>query len=369
MASRAAWPRGAAFIALGILAVLSLLSGFDRHAARTGIPNRYLPVTTPGNAGAIARQMMADGRIDAAWPFARSALASDPLQPGTASLIAAAAFANGDAVRGRFAMDQAARLGWRDPAANAYWLQQAIDNQAYQEALLRFDVLYRSNRTGVRADRLLDYMDSTPRGREAILTYLGSATPDWAAWYWGRAADHELARERAAAAMDGDYDFECANVLMPAEGAFRNGWRRNAERLLQRYCGRVAIASPIADPGFRKLAGEGDRAFTWTVHRKGDVTLRFGENGLTARNRSTAQRLVLSQPVDLPQGRYELRTQPEQALRGIALSLDCGTQPARPSRDARTAMIAECERQILGLWLAPGAEVQLEQVALQPVAR
>ena len=369
MVRQSAFAKAATLSALAVLAIVSVASGLDRHAALTGEPNPFLPSGTPGNATAIAKQLVNEGQAEAALPFAATSLARDPLRPGAVSLLGTAAFAADDPARGHLAMVQSARLGWRDPAANAYWLQQAVDRQASDEAVLRFDLLYRTGRTNVRADLLLNYLDASTQGRRAILSYLSTASPGWSAWYWGTEADPALVRDRAEAVVQSGLGFDCGVVAGPARRLYGDGWRGDAERLWRAHCGANTVASPVADPSFETVAGGGDSPFRWSVHRSGDVTLRATGDGIELRNRAATQRLVLSQPVDLAAGRYALRTVPETTGDAINLSLDCGTVPLRPARSNPAAAVDTCERQVLGLWVAPRAELTLRRVALQKVER
>ena len=135
------------------------------------------------------RQLLVAGDANGARLKGEAAVDQEPVYPGSTALLGAARFALGDRIGADRAFTVAGQLGWRVPLTQLYWMGRALEGGDYRVAGLRLDALLRQKPELLKDRRLLDPMESDPRGRTAIAERLVRA-PNWLRNY--TALDQEL---------------------------------------------------------------------------------------------------------------------------------------------------------------------------------
>lgn len=363
---------GLALVAMYALAVIS--GGADRVAGRTGhiwLDRIGIAQTGPGTDRARVAAAMQSSDGDAARSSARAALIADPLDHRHSQLLGTLAAIAGEDTLAVRSLRHAARLGWRNPATQAFWYAEAVRENAWGDAALRLDALLRVGRLREEEASLFYSMENAPAGRSALLGYIASQKPAWAQNYLVPQSQNAeaLLRQRAAWLSQSETILGCATVRPMARELVVRDRRGEAERLWRHQCPADGEIPILADPGFAWLGRDKAEGFpvTWEVHRSGDVSLRQSGEGLQISNRSAVTRLVLSQAVALPASRWRVVGATDNDGK-LAFSLDCDGRPERPARNAGDELTSTlCEQQVFGIWLRPGATATLHHIAIQPV--
>lgn len=363
-------------------AALALGSGFDRMSASAWPLERLVPAPLRAQADrsasavALARGDAALGEI-----AARRALDADPVDPRPAALLGSARLLAGDYAGAEAPFRVAALFGWREPTTQLYWFQAALEAGDYPRAGQRLDALLRVNPSLAEADRLIAALSERPEGR-AVLARQLAGDPVWRNGFFGPATRIGLAelRRRAAIATEAaelGTRFGCDLPGGLAGRLIAAGDRAEAARMWNAQCPEYPASAGLSDGGFDNLASGGNRGpFGWVRHPRGDLTFALddsdGDPAITVRSDAAVGRLVVSQALALPPGRFTVRVSANARGRLVA-SLDCGGPrvPANVSGDPADAgqivTVGACPAQTLGLWLRPGAgEITFDDVRLTP---
>ena len=381
--------RGALLARLGItllllaFAGLAGASGLDRLSALVPAIGRNVPERFQAQAARSATVLaLARTNPDAAIASARRAVASDPFEPASTSLLGTAYLLGQQPAEADAAFRVAARFGWREPATQLYWYQAALLGGDLPRAVDRADALLRTHPGLSTRDEMLLPLESTPEGRAALIVRL-AGRPLWLTEYLapeGDVADETLDRrslvlaELAAAGTR----LGCEPVAYFVSLELTRGARRNAEQVWSGHCPGAELAGGLADGNFARFGSDDASPFGWRTNLSGDVSVRTidkerGDRAVGLINRSAVSRLVLRQAVALEPGTYRL-TAVAPAGR-VAASFGCGGPPAVPSltngdpaSGGQTLTVERCPTLELGLWVRPSTtEVELDSVAIERV--
>ncbi len=355
-----------------------------------------------------AQHLFFERHYAAASAAARQSLVLSPLQTRAARVLGQSELALGHEDAGLAAMDVAARGGWRDNVTQLWTMQAALAGGDYPTALQRADALIRRDAIRDQVFAELRPFAAEPAARAALVERL-TDQPDWRGLMfldWRHAAPAELP---GIAQLIADIDrtrqpvtdlelFPLVERLLelgaiaPAQAL----WRARAPRagwipgnLL--YDGRFAVARGRED------AATPPR-FEWWVDPDG-TSLASVESA--SDGRGSALRLssnpgdpavLARQTLVLPPGDYQLlarfHARSGRDLDGLDFTLRCSPrQQDILLRDARITQMnadklryagavtipTDCPRQDLIVkadgGVAFAATVEIEEVAIQPVAR
>lgn len=373
----------AAILAAVAFALLAVFSGADRYTEVQPAAIRFVPDAFRADA-ALAEASRALTREENAQAerFAREAISASPYDARGSAMLGAARALQGDAGGAETAFALAARLGHREPLTQAYWFASRLRAGEAEAAADHLDAILRSRRDFAPAQSYLGMLEASPEGRRALAEKLRSN----ALWSDRYLAAHSLpvetlrARASFLAGTQGAVpQIGCERIEAMLRELAKRGFRGEADRLAAAQCPRLAPGGPIADPEFEALGADQPVPFGWRRHASGDVRasrLSGDRARVELENRSSVTRLVLSQPVALPQGDYTLSAKVDgPGGQRVAVSLDCGV-PRRPAlRGERVdgegwrIESTSCDNAVLGIWLRPGSgRVVVDRVDLQPVS-
>ena len=213
----------------------------------------------------------------------------------------------------------------------------------------------------------------SPGGPAGCLPTPRSAGFPRARWNGARRVLVELARRGTRLGCDDVTQFVTDSLVL--------GARHEAEQVWLAHCPGAHLAGSIADPAFAEFATEEASPFGWQAPPSGDVEIEpaadaAGKHGVKLANRASVSRLMLTQPLAVPPGRYRLTA--AVAAGRLAGSIGCAGQPPLPhdvvgdpgSGGQVLEVAGACQRPVLGLWLRPGGgETALGPVALVPAAQ
>ena len=358
--------RGLALLLLAaVYAWAAVGSGLDRIAAKNAAVAEFVP-TTFRAAAERSRAIAAIGNEDgeAAVAAAEAALEADPAGHRSAALLGAAYRVAGRDAAAERAFAVSRQFGWRDPDTQGFWLEKRLAERDYAKAALHLDAILRRFPTLPNAQDQIAKFERDRAGQQALRERLAHEPP-WSRTFWQpETEDRETVLRRRARylgeARSGQWGCEQSRQL--TAGLWERGLRRDSDRVMRTQCGRKIASGPIADPRFANGARIG-----WRRHPSGDVAYREGEGGLVVRNRSSAARLVLSQPVALSEGSYRvsLSGAPE-----VAVSLTCGMpQVPPPVGTSQTVSVPDCPDQTLGLWVRGGETATFSDITVAKAAR
>jgi len=379
--NRATAVRATLTVALIGYAGLALGNGLDRLTAQAPPLERLVPRPFRAEAErAAARQAAVRDQPQAFLAHARAAVAADPVDPGSASLLGGALLLRGDNRGAEQAFRVSARFGWRDIPTQAYWYEAALEAREMEPAVDRLDALLRAQPQLPSVDLLLGRLEASTAGR-AVLERRLAQRPPWLANYLEVGGkDAPLIERRASVLMDMARQgtrLGCHSVGGFVGAALAAGARRAAEQVWLAHCPGAHAAAGIADPAFEQVGNAQTSPFGWQTLPAGDVAIEAagpGQGGrLQVSNGSSVSRLVLMQPVALEPGRYRVSIMTVPGRVGV--SLGCNGVPPLPSRDAgdvaasgQVVEVPACARQAFGVWLRPGAEaVELGRLSLQRI--
>lgn len=381
MAARATAAKAGLSLALAVYGALALASGLDRLSGNVPALERLVPAPFRAQAARSAAELaFARGQRAAMVVAARQAVAHDPVDPGSSSLLGAALLTAGDARGAEQAFRVAARFGWRDVATQAYWFEAAVEGGEMEPAADRLDALLRAKPDLAGGEALLARLEGTPAGRAALRERL-ARRPGWLPIYLqvSGVAPATLGR-RAQVLVDlanAGTRLGCTAIAPFVTDALAVGARREAEEAWIAHCPGARISGGIADPGFDSFGTDSASPFGWQAPPSGDIVIEpvagpAGKRSLRLSNSASVSRLMLMQPIALAPGRYRLTA--KVAPGRLAASIGCRSQPALPhdvvgdpATGGQVLDVPACDRPALGLWLRPGASaVELDDVALAP---
>lgn len=376
-----AWPvRLAIAAALLGYAGLAVASGFDRSARDNPGLGEWVPQSLQAaTPAASARRFVESGLPGAAFGDAQAALRASPVEPGNAALLGTALLARGDERGADKAFRLAAKLGWREPLTQMYWLETALAAGDAPAAVLRFDALARQYPQAPAMAQAAARLEASEAGRTALAQRMARGA-NWAASYamidGASGADRVRARgEVLASAARLGLRLGCDPVaritralgdIDPLLGATL--WRE--------HCPDAGASGAIADGGFAAFDPVRQRVpFEWALAGHGDLSASLidGKRGkaLQLANGGAATIPVLVQLVPLSPGSYRIVWQGDATGR-LRAELSCSREELAPPADGRPGQVftvdASCPARWLRFWLAPGADpVMLDDVALERI--
>lgn len=374
-------------LGLGAFLALALGSGLDRLSLHMPTVARFVPDPLAAEAHrAIASQALRDLDGAPAVQAARKAVAADPADPRSAALLGAANLQSARFSDADRAFRVAARLGWRDPLTQLYFMNRALRGGDFALAALRLDAVLRQDPQFPARDIVLAQFAASGQGRKALAHRL-SLRPSWVGQFMGsdsRLGLSEL-RKRAeiVAAVPGEH-WGCDAVAPLVNRMINGGDARAAKRLWTVHC--PDASHTIADPDFSRLRQNRTLTpFDWNPVGGGDVALAVTGTGggMVVRVSGAASRMIAWQMLTLPPGAYLLRWTAQSRDLGeaqaLSLSLACRPGERSPLRAHQSAegqfaaefqVAANCPEQYLSLWLAPAqTDVRIERIELAPYAK
>lgn len=377
-----AWPvRLAVIAALLGYAGLALASGFDRSARDYPGLGQWVPKGLQAEAPAAnARRFVESGLPGPALGDAQAALRASPVEPGNAALLGTALLARGDAASADKAFRLAARLGWREPLTQMYWLETALAAGDAPAAVLRFDALARQYPQAPAMAQAATRLEASEAGRAALARRMAGGA-NWSASYamidGASGANRVRARgEVLASAARLGLRLGCDPIARitralgdadPLLGA--TVWRE--------HCPDAGASGAIADGGFSAFDPVRQRVpFEWALAGDGDLSAslidgKTGGKALQLANAGAATIPVLVQLVPLSPGSYRIAWQGDATGR-LRAELSCSREELAPPAEGRPGQIftvdASCPARWLRFWLAPGADpVTLDDVTLERI--
>ncbi|MBB3911072.1 hypothetical protein [Sphingomonas desiccabilis] len=222
-------------------AVPLALACFASAAERTGMPVGMLPAgLAPGASIQAAREAFVSADPMRARARAAAAVAASPMDAGASALLGAVALKAGDPVAAHDAFAVSARLGWRNPAAQLYWLGAGLEAQDHRLAAERLDALLRTGQRSAATDAALLQLEASPAGRSAVAAQL-LAAPDWRSAFVasiGTLSGTPLARRIAVLqrARSGGMPLDCEAIAAVARSQFARGTPASASAPWRATC-------------------------------------------------------------------------------------------------------------------------------------
>jgi len=378
--------RASAVAGLIALAILALLSGADRQSR--DFPNAPSLSGWPydtGNARAKAILSFVQTGPESAIAYARRAILSDPLSVQAVSILGRSQLYAGQPDQARQTFQVAGQLGWRDPMTQIYWLDQALQEGDYTVATQRLDALLRQSPDDENRDKFLALVSQTPEGREALAERLKLA-PDWAKFYLANVSQlrpDEVAQRVDLVRRTGRGVWDCRATEAITQKLIEAQQFDEAQSVWRLNC--ATSRSLVYDGGFDQLDTTKQTAgFDWRLPTRGDIDIQLikgaADNRLLNLSVSAASTMpVLRQLVVLKPGTYRLTWHmpetPDNQARALQVSLTCNAdlgraQPGEPDAGKREyrkldfTIDSECPARQLVFWLAPRAQVQLDDISL-----
>ena len=342
MGTGAIGPRGCRIVAsLACLAyaLVALGSGLDRAA----LHSPALIDAAPAPFASTALEMRAGAAIDAGdWRKAQrdgeAFLASAPIDPTAVGMVAAAREGLGDARGAEAAYRVAAKMGWREPLTQTYWMNRALAQGDYRGAALRADAMLRVQPGWVMDRSLLDPMERDPRGQQALAERM-IARPDWLDTYMvdygGVPVDILLLR---AAVLDRaarlGVSAGCDGAASLAHRLVELGEAQAAARVWHGHCPQAG-SGIVADGNFAAATiANTETPFDWQFSGTSDVDIGLarvpGGKKVIITTSAPFTRIVVSQFLVVPAGSYRLSWESQghttRDTPMVVASLDCGMQ-------------------------------------------
>lgn len=185
--ARAGWlARAGWWAGLGLVALVACFAQLDRQSRYT--PELAVQVPPPLRAFSqyhLAATALRSGSADQALEETRRLVARRPIPSDHIALLAAEQIQSGDYARGALTIQQAARRGWRNLAAQHAMLQLALAAGDHDEAAARLAALLVLAQSETELAPLArDALDS-PQMRAALARII-AANPRWRDSAWAR---------------------------------------------------------------------------------------------------------------------------------------------------------------------------------------
>ena len=378
-------------IVASCLAFAALAMGSAADRLVTGRPDlaRHIPALFAAEAlRSQGRQLLEAGDAKGALVLGQAAVAQEPVDPGSTALLGAARFALGDRTGAERAFTVAGKLGWRVPLTQLYWMGRALEGGDYRVAGLRLDALLRQKPALLKDRRLLDPMESDPRGRTAMVVRM-LARPNWLKPYADNVYDisSQAIQYRAMVleelALRG-LTIGCAQIAPATSRLLDTGAVVRAAALWRDHC-PAAGTGLVSDGNFANASlASATGPFAWTTTGDSDISLAFAPAAsgqrLVIEGAAQRDRVLLSQLLVLPPGGYVLSWRAETAsgtpTDHVRAAIGCAQQtkdwlPTNFDRQnrrwvARVTIGADCAGHWLNFGVAANAgSVWLEQIALE----
>ena len=286
---------------------------------------------------------------------ARRAIANHPLAADALGLLA---FAQGDLDTARLA----AAIDRRSVPANAYLFGHGLATRDYALAATAAD---RIMRVAPRTEPSLVFahrLEESRKGQAALFAKLARA-PAWGVPWLTSEGGHPLVRTvRARRLAAAPTALGCVTVEPLTRALLVQHDRRTAQALWNGHCD-AGRPPAIADPGFTGR----DAPFGWQRVADPRIAVDRLAGGVRIRSEAGIARPALSQPIDLPPGRYAIRFAGE-GVEHVAARIACSGQVRPPGEDDDTKIaVPDCEGQRLIVMLAPRGEAVLRDIEIEPL--
>lgn len=382
-------------IVASCLAFAALAMGSAADRLVTGRPDmaKHIPALFAAEAlRSQGRQLLEGGDANGARLLGEAAVEQDPVDPGSTALLGAARFALNDRTGAERAFTVAGKLGWRVPLTQFYWMGRALEGGDYRVAGLRLDALLRQKPALLKDRRLLDPMESDPRGRTAMAERM-LRKPNWLRAYtalnqelpenvtkWRAQTLIEMSRLGGSAG--------CERIAPIASRLIQIGEGKIAKVLRRAHCFASGVA--IVDDGdFAAAAVDQARSdFVWFFLGQADIDALPqrrdypAPSGLLIRGNAIRDSIVVRQLVFAPAGTYQLSWKAVSTdgspTNRILASLGCGivsidkVSPTYDSTAQRWTATVQLDDSCEARWLKFGAakgptDGFLTEVELVPV--
>jgi len=359
---------------------LAIASGLDRASpAKPGLI-RFVPEPL----AAVSVRVRASSALDAhdyrsAEALARTLIRAAPVEPESTAILGSARLGLGDASGARQAFLVAGQFGWRTPITQYYWMREALAVGDYRVASLRLDAMLRQDPRLVSVRDLMDPLESSAAGRQALAQRLASQ-PSWLELYIGSVFDLPVAvinyRADVIERMGGlGVRLGCRGAGPIVTALVNYNQAQLAHRMWQQQC-PDAGSGLLADPDFANLQVHNSFSpFDWVVISDSDVSLSLsnpesGARQLVLASSASFTRKILNQMVILSPGIYRLswqaKTDSGQASTRIAAAASCRPDttdwlpamgdPASGTFTADFVVDQSCPARWIGFAIFPGPE-------------
>jgi len=380
-----------------LYAALALANGLDRISESRSDIAASVPAAFRVNAArALATEALRAQHPATAQGWAETAIARDPTNAESVSLLGQAHVLAGQADAARQAFAVADRMGWRDPATQVYWMLAALERRDFAKGADRLDAVLRQAPRFEQRDTLLQLFESWPAGREQLARRL-AAGPGWKRPYFadvdglpdvslymrGEVARQLAGLERAPR--------DCALVAPLVWRMPRRLSYRDAHAVWQAYCRNAGDVGAVADAGFETASlARPTSPFDWFFTQTGDVDLMLGTSpgfagqALEVSNTAPVRQSFATQLLQLAPGAYRATWRASAAgetpASAVTLSVQCRANLHRPlaarpvDRDkgvwaADFTVPGGCTTQYLDLAIAGGSDmVTIDDVHVAPAA-
>ena len=372
---------------LVLLALASLLSGSDRQSK--DFPTSPSLVGWPYDTGAArAKAILAFVKTGpgSAIGYARRSILTDPLSVQAVSILGRSELYAGHPDQATKAFEVAGQLGWRDPMTQIYWLDQAMISSDYRVAAERLDALLRQAPDDENGPKFLAIVSENPEGRSALANRL-KLNPGWAETYVTDVK--ELQPEQLIQRVDviqrtGSGIWDCRASTPIVQQLIASKMLAEAQSVWRLAC--PSSSSLVYDGSFEQVDTTKTTAgFDWVLSNRGDAEIALGQDSKGHRVLSMAVNASIALPIVrqllvLKPGSYRLTWRmPDTGAneaRAMRVSLSCesdyakaapgATDPAHVSGFVHDFIVdGQCPAPQLIFWLAPQAQVRLDDVALE----
>jgi hypothetical protein len=377
-----------ALAALAVLVYLGLAAAtaLDRLAPDHFAAERAVPEPFRVRTLAVQSNRLIEAGIPAsALPGAQRLMARDPLATDSAALFGAAQLGTGNAALADRAFRLSARLGWREPRTQIYWLRTALAQGRPDLAALRFGALARQWPAAPAIAQMAALFEASPAGQLALARRI-AAGDRWAQAYaqpFEELNPQDLARRaqvlQLAAGLGARLGCETAAPFV----------RRLAEpdplvaaRLWHGHCPLAPVPGQLGDPGFEQVPlATALTPFGWELPGEGALAVdqvEAGQQGhaLEVANSGAVLLAFAAQRVPRGAGRYRIALASNARAGVLAASLSCprdraGSAPQALAGNAvELAFAGPCAAPWLQLWIAGGSgPVTIDNVTIAAVPR
>ena len=371
---------------------LALISGLDRLGAIDPVLAGMLP--SPMLAQALrnkATNAQSIGDEQNALLLAREAVSRTPIEPASTAVLGAAMLGREDEAGAERVFRAAAKMGWRVPLTQLYWMQASLAANDYSNAALRLDALLRQTPSLVANRKLLDTLEQSDEGRMALASRLAEQ-PDWLRAYvddvWNVSPQVLALREAVLVDLaSSGHPLGCDRISQFVQREVALDDVEAAHEVWLAHC-PDARAGSVYDGNFARAQVSQTRAsLSWTfVGTAGIAVLpepgpRPGQTELAVDGTVTRPTVFVRQLQLIRPGTYRVnwsaRTDRGAPSNRIVVGFDCGgpvewQQGQSDGKGLRSALLkhdGRCNAPWLSFALAPGSEAaRLSEVTLSPVA-
>lgn len=378
-----------------LYAALAVANGLDRISENQPDLAESTPAPFRVNAArALAGRNLIAQHTATAQSWAETAIARDPTNAQSLSLLGQAYVLSGQGDKARKAFAVSDRMGWREPSTQIYWMLVALDRRDFAKAADRLDAVLRQSPRFDQRDQLLQLFESWPDGREQLARRL-AADPGWKRPYFAdvnNVPDITLyMRGEVAKRLAGleQQPRECQLVAPLVWRMPRKLSYGDAHAVWQAWCRGAGDTGAVSDPGFETASlAKPESPFDWFFTQTGDVDLMLGKSpgfsgqALEVANTAPARQSFATQLLQLAPGRYRATWRASAVgatpASAVTLSVQCRASHHQPLaarlldndkgvRAADFAVPGGCGAQYLDLAIAGGSDVvTIDDVRVEP---